>query len=419
MRPQELCQFEVFADLDEQSCLVAAKVLQIKHHHLKDSLFELGDNDEVEHFLLDGEVRLLAQDGREKIIKAGDGAARFPLALLRPRKFSATVSSETADVLCIDIEVLQLLRQNVPEAGDGAAAYTSPTLLQSLSASAQNRDTLKNFLQGARHAVIDNRLSVGNFSEVSNTIYQAINASDVCVDTLIAAAQLDAAISAKLIKAANSAFFMGQSKVDSVRGAIVRLGLELSKQLMLVMVMKEVFSSKSEGLEIAMHQLWQSSLKLATYAVVIAKRTGPGFSQGQCLLAGLMADIGNLVTIAYLDQFPGVKEQMTLTLLASKALKHQLGKILLSHWQFPESLVDVSEHSDDWERATDEVEMVDVICVAKLLLRLASYRKLPFESLSDVPAYQHLKVAGSPEAFIHEVREEASRYLELFTGAFD
>jgi HD-like signal output (HDOD) protein len=419
MRPQELSQFEVFADLDEHSCLVAAKVLQLKHHHKGDVLFEVGDDDDIEHFLLEGQVNLLAQDGRNKVIEAGDGASRFPLALLRPRKFKAEISSDKAEVLCIDIEVLQLLRQNVPEAGDGAAAYTAPSLIQSLSRSAQSKDTLKTFLQGARHAVLDNRLAVGNFSEVSNTIYKAVNAPDVCLDTLVAAAQLDAAISAKLIKAANSAFFMGQSKVDSVRAALVRLGLELGKELMLVMVMKEVFSSKLEGLETAMHQLWQSSIKLATYTVVIAKRSKLKFSQGQCLLAGLVADLGNLVTIAYLDQFPGVKEQMTLSLLSSKVLKHQLGRILLTHWQFPQNLIDVAEYSDEWEREAEQIEIIDIVCLAKLLLRLSSYRKLPFESLTDVPSFRKLGLNGSPEAFIHDVRDEASRYLELFNGAFD
>lgn len=421
MRPSELNIFDPFSDLDEHNKIVAARVLE--KHHLKsgDKLFDVGDNDAEEHFLLAGEIELSAQDGVKKRIKAGESAAKFPLALLRPRKFTATVLSASAEVLCIDLEVLQELRHTIPAVGDGAAAFAPTTMLSGLSKSVESNpgDTLKKFAQGARHAILENRLPIGNFDEVSTVIFNTLQSKDICMDTLTSAVQLDPAISAKLLKVANSPFFLGLSKVDSVRTAIVRLGLDTTKELVMMMVLKEVFSSRIETLQAAMHHAWLSSLKLATYCVVIGKRSNLRVSQGQTLLAGLMDEIGTLVTIVYLDQFPGVAENMSSALLSSQSLNKTLGKVLLEHWDFPSTICNSVEYSDDWRRQIESPDLCDIVCLAKVMVRMSSYRKLPISSLTEVSAYTRLGFENDSDHFMHEVMEESGRYLQLFMGVFE
>ncbi|MFT7558404.1 MAG: HD-like signal output (HDOD) protein [Flavobacteriales bacterium] len=421
MQLKQLNEFEPLADLDHHSKIVASRLVEVKHLHNKDNLFSIGDNDNEEHFLLDGEVELEAQDGIKKRIKAGEPGAKFPLALLRPRKFNAKICSKTADILILELDVLQELRKTIPAAGDGIASFAPNAMLDRLgrTASINNSDTLKNFFSGVRNVIIENRINISNFDEVSSVIYKTVNDKDCSIATVTSAVQLDAAISAKLIKAANSAFFLGLTKVDSVRVAIVRLGLNLTRELVTVMVLKEVFSSTRENLQQAMHQIWRSSLKLATFCVVIGKRSSLEVNQGQMLLAGLMSEIGTLATIEYLDQFPGIGETMSESLIGSRQLNKQIGNILLKHWDFPDSLLEVILSSDNIDRHVEAADLCDLVALAKSIVRLASYRKVGVESLDQIPGYKRLGLEDDSDHFINEVMEEADRYLQLFMGVIE
>lgn len=421
MKVKILEAFEPFADLDEKSKLVAAKLISIHTVHQAETLFHIGDTDSTEYFLVSGDIELVATDGIKKSINASDSAAHFPLALLRPRKFTAQVKSEHARIIMLDVGTLRRIRMTVPVSGDDFStfsAFRDHNQDESTFSIETDADAIKKFLVGASHAIKENRLSIANFDNVSSTIFNVIRDPKVGIDEVVSAVQLDAAISAKLIKAANSAFYGGMAKVDSVRAAVVRLGLDLSSQLISVMVLKEVFHSSKETLQDAMGKLWTSSLKLATYSVIVAKHANIQIQQGQSLLAGLMNDIGLLVIIAYLDQFPGSMKIISEQVLSSSVFKKKLGSELLNHWEFPASIIDVIENSDDFSRDLEQPDLCDVVCIAQYLIRMTSYRRLPFDDITETEAFKRLDFGEQSENIVSKIQEEAHRYTELFTGAF-
>ncbi|WP_096086647.1 HDOD domain-containing protein [Agaribacterium haliotis] len=407
--------FEPFCDLDEQGKLIAATYINMDMEKKGTRLFAVGDQDNTEHFLYDGEIELVAQDGRKKTVVAGDSAAHFPLALLRPRKFSAVVSSKNAQLIKIDIKLLHELRKTIPVSGDKFSTFAP--FAEEDYAPENHMDALKKFLQDASKAIVENRLNITNFDNVSSMIFDVIQRPGVSLDEVISAVQLDAAISAKLIRDANSAFFGSLAKVDTVRAAVVRLGLDLTVQLVTIMVMKEVFHSERGNLQQAMSKLWHSSMKLATFAAVIGKSAKPSFNQGQCLLAGLMYEIGTLVSIDYLDQYPSVLNRVSDQVLSANNVKKKMGCDLLRHWQFPDVIIDVVEHGGDLKRDTEKATLADVISVALVLVRMTAYRSTPVEKIDSLPAYRRLGFANRQAGFIEKIREEAHRYLQLFSGA--
>ena len=420
MTPEQLNQFEPFHDLDEKSKLIAAKLIAAKTIKKGTSLFEVGDSDETEFFLCSGEVELVAVDGIKKTIVAGDPAAYFPLALLRPRKFSATVASDTAKLIHLPVAVLRQLRKDIPVVGDAVSAF-SPLSDEISFSSIESTDveTIKNLVISAKQAIVDNRVVVVNFDDVSTTILNVVQDSSASLDMIISAAQLDAGISAKLIKSANSAFYGGLAKVDSVRAAVVRLGQDLSIQLITVMIMKEVFNSDNDALQNAMRRIWQSSLKLATFCVVIGKRSSLNVQQGQSLLAGLMNEIGYLVIISYLDQFPGVVSNISEHVLNSEKIKVKLGAALLEHWDFPQAIINVVEQSGEFDREVEKADLCDVVSIAKLLIRMTSYRKIPVVEITEISSYSRLGFDKNNSTLINEILEEAHNYMQLFSGAFE
>ncbi len=418
MKIKHLDAFEIFSELDEKTKLLASRLISVDGAKQGCTLFHLGENDELEYFLVSGEVELIAEDGVTKRLNANDSAAQFPLALLRPRKFSAQVVSEYASFIKIKVETLRGLRHCVPVVGDEVTAFSifSDSDQSEMFSHETDTDAIKKFLLGASKAIKDNRLDIANFDDVSHIILNVITDPQLSVDALVSAIQLDASISAKIIRAANSAFYGGLAKVDSVRSAIVRLGISLSSELISIMVLKEVFSSEKENLQTAMHQLWSSSLKLATYSTVVGRRSRVEVEQGQSLLAGLMNEIGSLAIITYLDQFPSTMKTITEQVLASTSFKKKLGVDLLTHWEFPDSIISVVQNSDDFARDKEQGDLCDIVCIAKLLIRMTSYRKLPFDDISETASFKRLGFDDKNSNLINEIQEEALKYTQLFTA---
>ena len=416
MKIDDLDAFDPFIDLDEKSKLIVAQLISTSSFDENDVLFEIGDTSKEEYFLSSGEIELIASDGHRKKIRSGDPVSRFPLALLRPRKFSARVCSEKAKLLKIDVDILRDIKKSVPVAGDSFSSYSDENQINYVSSDV-DMDDVKQFLVSASKAIAENRLVIGNFDGVSNTIFNVLNDPELSLDVLASAVQLDPAISAKIIKSANGAFFGAMEKVESVRAALVRLGLDLSVQLVTVMVMKEVFHSSKDSLQLAMNKIWSSSIKLATYSVVVGKKSPCHFPQGQTLLAGLMAEIGALVIVAYLDQYPSFMQSLSDEILSSKHIKRKLAKDLLIHWIFPEAIVDVVEHSENYERDNDTADLADLVLIARLLVRISAYRKLPVDDISALAAFKRLGFDPSDSTLVENMGEEAQRYASLFSEA--
>jgi CRP-like cAMP-binding protein len=84
-------------------------------------LFAQGDRDPDTYFLIDGEVKLTASDQGERKVVAGTEAARYALANLKPRQYSATALTDIS-IARVNSEILdrllswdQVIRSQAPQ----------------------------------------------------------------------------------------------------------------------------------------------------------------------------------------------------------------------------------------------------------------------------------------------------------------
>lgn len=82
-------------------------------------LFKQGDKDNYSYFLLEGEIELLADNQGGDIIKGGSDRARYALARIQPRQFSAQARTK-AKVLIIERNSLDQLLVLADQSGPGA-----------------------------------------------------------------------------------------------------------------------------------------------------------------------------------------------------------------------------------------------------------------------------------------------------------
>jgi diguanylate cyclase (GGDEF)-like protein len=173
--------------------------------------------------------------------------------------------------------------------------------------------------------------------------------SDTGVKEVIAVIKTDPAISAKIVKAANSSFFGFKSQVTSIDRAVPLLGMTVVTSLALSFSL--VDGAMTEG-PIAKHfnSYWVQSVAQAVANELLGKECGGGL-ECEYFLAGLLTDVGRLAMLKTIpNEYLQVVEAAvdtecpvydTDTETESLGINHiEIGHQLMDQWNFPESLID-------------------------------------------------------------------------------
>ncbi|HET7489920.1 MAG TPA: response regulator [Acidimicrobiales bacterium] len=155
----------------------------------------------------------------------------------------------------------------------------------------------------------------------------------------------DVALSAKLLRLVNSAFFALRSPIGSVEAAVVRLGSQAIRSLMF---MGELHSSFGidEGV---LAPGWLESLNERSLAVGrLAQKLGSGPIAGQAFATGLLLECGQLVFASLRPHLYGallrrrseLRSLLDLEREAFGVTHAQVGAYLLGHWGFPAETIE-------------------------------------------------------------------------------
>lgn len=90
---------------DELNLIV--QKMQLNHMQRRETLFQEGSNDADVIYLIQGSIKLTTNSGESFVLEAGSDQARYPIANLKPRRFSARVESESASIAKIPSSVLE------------------------------------------------------------------------------------------------------------------------------------------------------------------------------------------------------------------------------------------------------------------------------------------------------------------------
>jgi len=156
----------------------------------------------------------------------------------------------------------------------------------------------------------------------------------------------DHAISARLLRLANSAFYGLRFPVDSIRRAVVVIGFDEVQQLALATSVFGALSSR-EQFALDPEDFWMHSLGTAKAAQMVAKDHLPVKSPGACFTAGLLHDIGKFVLALVLkDEYQEIvlEAKETNRALREVELKRletthgEVGQWIAGKWHLPKAL---------------------------------------------------------------------------------
>lgn len=164
----------------------------------------------------------------------------------------------------------------------------------------------------------------------------------------------DPALSIRLLKIVNSAFFGLPGQTSSIKQAITIIGARELQNLVLATVIVDKFSSLPEGL-LSMQDFWSRSLRCALISKELCIYVNNKNDLNSMFICGLLHDIGQLVIyrkipelarqIGLLAEFHGIDEiQAEHDVLGFN--HYQIGAELVRLWKLPEIIIEsIGQHN--------------------------------------------------------------------------
>jgi HD-like signal output (HDOD) protein len=235
----------------------------------------------------------------------------------------------------------------------------------------------------------------------------------------------DAALTARLLRIANSAAYGQNRKIATINRAITVLGVRQVRDLTVGLTAVRAFDGISNTL-VTMEVFWRHSVLCAVAAGQIAARRESPRTESP-FVAGLLHDIGQLVLYSLapdaarksLLMLADASDDMGLYACERSVLEFDHGAVgvsLARNWRLPDSLLECIEFHHEPERAKQFAADVATVHIANSVAVLA---EIGSTDLNDAPALAaaalkavRLDVASVPE-IVQMTRDAAAEILPL------
>ena len=389
--PALLRRFACTDALSDDELVVLASRCRVEHLPADARLFAEGECDSRVILLVDGALELVATDGRTYGLAAGTPAAAQPVDGHCPRRFMARTATPVRLIRFDGTELGDWLSAPATalSSGDGSPLAEFGVLFQQFDADALDFGE-PGPLAGHRLRILSGELALPSLPAIALDASRVIDRDDASAAMLARVLLNDPAITAKLMRVANSPLFYGRVAVDSCERAVLRLGLRATRQLVIAFAVREVFRNDQPMLQRLAEALWDHSTTVAALSFVLARECG-GFDAAEAQLAGLLHGIGAVPVLGYAAGERALCDDPRGVATLVDSLRETLGRRLLEEWGFDARLVEVAVHAEDWWRANDgPADLADLVLVAQYLSLLGSAQAERMPALVRLPAFGRL-----------------------------
>lgn len=393
--PGALKKFSLFSELAAEQLSLLAENATLHSERAGRQLIKRGTMDNWTWLLIEGRLEMESADGVKWVVEAGSEKARNPLAQLKPRLYDVKTLSPVK-LLRIDEVYLGKLLQGGSISGAQLEENTD-------SASADAGELFYDLYQDLNQ----DKLKLPSLPNLALRIRRTIDAQNADAEAIAKVVMTDPAITAKLIKTANSPVYRGRTPIEHCAAAVVRLGTDTTRQLVVSFVMRELFRTRSRVLQEHMEALWRNSALIAAICFVLARRS-KRFDPEKAMLIGLLSDIGVVPIISYSEKFPELVAESDELDRVITELRTQIGPMILRKWEFPEEFVEAARSSEDWKRdRAPEADYCDLVQIAKLHSFVGTPRMTGVPAIDQVPAFNKLALGNLTQVDILGLMQEA------------
>ncbi|MCL1146043.1 HDOD domain-containing protein [Shewanella sp. 10N.261.52.F9] len=205
--------------------------------------------------------------------------------------------------------------------------------------------------------------------EVAMRVQEVVAKEDASLKDIANIIGQDAAISARVIRVANSALYSRGVPAENVNGAINRIGLVQIKSIVTSIAMEQLFISTNQMVWEVMDEVWSASIDVTSAACAMLqlyKQQHPDSSLDldTMTLAGLVHNIGALPVLTEAEANPELFANIDFLRGLVKKLQGPLGRAVLKNWQFSLDVMEVVERWADLTYQSNHVSYLDFIRAA-------------------------------------------------------
>ncbi len=233
------------------------------------------------------------------------------------------------------------------------------------------------------------QLDLPTLPEVALRIRDTASNRNVSGAALAGVISEDPALSAQLLRMANSALFRATRPIDDLQTAITRMGVEYTANLATGLAMQGMFQSTSELIDRKLRETWRQATDVAAICGVLA-RSFTDLPADQATLAGLTHSIGVLPILAWAEENEDLIADEQILDRVVESSRGSIGTMILTRWNFPAEMACIPSLLRHYDRTAPDTDFVDIVQIAELQSVIGTENPLNEMDWSTVTAFDRI-----------------------------
>ena len=280
----------------------------------------------------------------------------------------------------------------------------------------------------AKNIIIDRVKDLPTLPDVIHKVLALVGEEATSAKELGGLISYDQAISSRLLKIANSAYYGFMREIATVQHAIVILGFKEVKSLVLGIGVFDTMKGASSKTSLIHEEFWMHSMGSALAGQIICKKVG-GVDPETTFTASLLHDIGKLVLDVFLSQeYVKVLEKVRVNGLSMVEAEEEVmgfshaevGGWLCERWKFPPVLTSPIRFHHRVEKVDKNyMGITSIVHLADNLSKRAQIGNSGDNKTPDIqlPAQRHLDLKEDDlDKIVEQLKEEEEKVRSFLSA---
>ncbi len=221
------------------------------------------------------------------------------------------------------------------------------------------------------------------FPQVVQRALQALTDPEYEVSGLVDILKVDQAVTANILKLCNSAYFGLPRKVASLKEAVVYLGANQLRQLLLSGAASKIYEKPSEGYAVFADELWRHALATAVMAQVLRRHLRFKIDENLIFTAALLHDVGKVVLSSFvIDKYRTIESKVESGECSFQEAEREIlgfdhaeiGGKIAEKWEFPPEIIAAISFHHEPSRSSKEFRLLsELVALANNLTVMVGY----------------------------------------------
>ncbi|MCU4676125.1 HDOD domain-containing protein [Catenovulum sp. 2E275] len=205
--------------------------------------------------------------------------------------------------------------------------------------------------------------------EIALQVREAAEDPDINLHAMAEVISHDPALSARMLKIANSAYLGRTVKVETLHQAVTRIGLRYIKNIATALAMEQLFVSNNDVVKSFLDKVWLYTVDVSATSMALMKlykqrNKHSHLDLDTITLAAMVHNIGVLPILTEAERHSEVFANPDFIEGAIARLSGRVGGSIMRSWGFSQEFITVVERWNDRRYETDNISYIDFVRIA-------------------------------------------------------